>query len=247
MPGVEIQLGWQWQRTRPIASLLRALLGVCLITIVANPWVPFARGQGASPADLRHQWTALAKDLKRAGELYRDNKFDESAALVHKVAAKISSVPISDDATISKMKDKVQIGLDRALVVLKEQGMTFDEAPAVKAPGDRKGNGKSFVHDIVPIILAKCGGCHVQGTKGDVSLASFDALTTPTDSGLGLVVPGESGQSKFIEVIESGEMPKGKKKISPKELKTLREWIDGGAQFDGPNPSDTLDTLAAAK
>ena len=100
---------------------------------------------------------------------------------------------------------------------------------------------------MVPIILAKCGGCHVQRASGEVSLASFEALTTPAESEFGWIVPGKSDQSRFIEVIEAGEMPKGKKKITPKELKTLREWIDAGAPFDGSNPSDTLDSLADAK
>ena len=86
----------------------------------------------------------------------------------------------------------------------------------------------SFVKDVAPIISAKCGTCHVTASRGRYNIKSYQALM---DSDT--VTAKKPEDSLFIELIENGEMPKGGKKVSKKELETLKNWISAGAVFDG--------------
>ena len=54
------------------------------------------------------------------------------------------------------------------------------------------------------------------------------------------ITPSDPADSNFIEVIESGEMPKGGLKVSDSELGTLKQWIAQGAKYDGDNKSKPL-------
>lgn len=184
------------------------------------------------------QWTEFARSLRRAGELFREEKFEESAALVREVAAKIPSMPKSDDPTTTVMRTKVQKGVQKARELLGAHGITIEDSP-VKAPKA----GTSFVKDVVPILMAKCGNCHVRENRGEVSLATFDALTLPNGTTPALVQANASAESELIRVIESGEMPKGRGKVSAKQLAILKAWIDEGATSDMPDPAATIDTL----
>ena len=95
----------------------------------------------------------------------------------------------------------------------------------------------SFTNDVAPIINAKCGTCHVRASRGRYNIKSYKALID-SDS----VDAKNPDDSLFIEVIESGEMPKGGLKVSDKELETLREWISQGAKFDGDRESAAINT-----
>ena len=95
----------------------------------------------------------------------------------------------------------------------------------------------SFKNDVAPIINAKCGICHVRASRGRYNIKSYKALID-SDS----IDTKNPEDSLFIEVIESGEMPKGGLKVSSRELKTLKEWISQGANFDGDNESAAINT-----
>lgn len=99
------------------------------------------------------------------------------------------------------------------------------------------GDQISFTNDVAPIINAKCGTCHVRASRGRYNIKSYKALID-SDS----VDAKNPDDSLFIEVIESGEMPKGGLKVSDKELETLREWISQGAKFDGDRESAAINT-----
>ena len=103
----------------------------------------------------------------------------------------------------------------------------------------------SFKNDVAPIINAKCGICHVRASRGRYNIKSYKALID-SDS----IDTKNPEDSLFIEVIESGEMPKGGLKVSDKELDTLKRWIAEGAKFDGGDakkPLMTADAVARAR
>ena len=99
--------------------------------------------------------------------------------------------------------------------------------------------GVSFVREVAPVLMTRCGGCHVTGKKGDFQMQSYEGLMKS-----GVVQRGVGAASRLVEVIETGDMPRGGGKVAPQELALLVRWIDAGAAFDGPDPTLRIDRLA---
>ncbi|MFM8292287.1 MAG: c-type cytochrome domain-containing protein, partial [Planctomycetia bacterium] len=103
------------------------------------------------------------------------------------------------------------------------------------------GQAVSFSKQVAPILAAKCGGCHIAGRKGGFQMASYAGLMQS-----GMVQRGAANASRLVEVILSGDMPRGGGKVAPDEVGTLMKWIDGGAAYDGKDPAIPLDQLLRA-
>ncbi|WP_197167828.1 c-type cytochrome domain-containing protein [Neorhodopirellula pilleata] len=114
--------------------------------------------------------------------------------------------------------------------------------PGTPATGTPATGGVSFVGEVAPILASKCGGCHINGSKGGFSLATFAALMKGPPEGV-VIFAGDTVGSRLIETIETGDMPRGGGKVSPAELMTLKKWINEGAKFDGTDPSVQLTSL----
>lgn len=118
------------------------------------------------------------------------------------------------------------------------------EAAAFLGPRPAAAGGPqavSFVKQVAPILVARCGGCHVTGKKGGFQMASYEGLMKT-----GAVQRGVGDASRLIEVIESGDMPRGGGKVPPDELATLKRWIDAGAACDAADPATEIAALAGA-
>jgi hypothetical protein len=110
--------------------------------------------------------------------------------------------------------------------------------PSATPPGPGKDApvaGPSFTKEVAPLLVRSCGGCHVTGRRGDFQMASYDALMRS-----GMVQKGVGNASRLVEVILSGDMPRGGGKVPAADLATLVKWIDLGAAFDGPDPAAPL-------
>ena len=57
------------------------------------------------------------------------------------------------------------------------------------------------------------------------------------------IFPRKSQGSRIVEVIETGDMPRGGAKVTKDELAALAKWIDEGAMFDGPNETTAVRQL----
>ena len=118
-----------------------------------------------------------------------------------------------------------------------------DAATAVATtpkPAKPKDNSLSFAKQIAPILLRNCGGCHIQGSRGQLNFASYSALTDSTKK---LVVAGEAMDSHLLQVIESQQMPP-QRPVSESDVKLIRKWIEEGAKFDGKDESASMATYA---
>lgn len=103
------------------------------------------------------------------------------------------------------------------------------------------GQAISFSRQVAPILLGKCGGCHVAGGKGGFQMASYAGLMQT-----GMVQRGAGNASRLVEVILTGDMPRGGGKVSPEQVGTLMKWIDAGAPYDAADPTIPLDQLVRA-
>ncbi len=106
-------------------------------------------------------------------------------------------------------------------------------------------NGQiSFTESVAPILVSRCGNCHITQSKGNFSMASYATLMKGPPEGV-VIFAGDTAGSRLIETIESGDMPRGGGKLTTAELAVLKAWIQSGAKFDGVNSDAPLDNSPA--
>lgn len=208
-----------------------------------------------------------------AGKAYQSNDFAATQAALDKAVQQIgialkTGSPVIYDALIPSMKRVVN-----ARVMLELEGVpvapfSIPERPAAEMPAKPgmstepavpadtemifnlpdgtpgSTDGVSFVSQVAPILASKCGGCHINGSKGGFSTSTFAALMKGPPEGV-VIFAGDTVGSRLIETIETGDMPRGGGKVSPAQLATLKQWINEGAKFDGSDPSVQLTSLTA--
>ena len=97
----------------------------------------------------------------------------------------------------------------------------------------------NFERDVAPVLAKYCVGCH-NGTDqaGELSLESYADLQKGGKKGA-VMLPGRADASLMVRAL-TGEVeppmpPPDNPRPSDQEIKTLRDWIDGGAA--GPSGS----------
>ena len=94
-----------------------------------------------------------------------------------------------------------------------------------------------FNKDIKPILKARCYECHSESAKKEKAGYVFDNLERfKGDIGpKGQIVPGDVERSNFLELLTRDKdpmPPSGKDRVTPKELKLIRTWIEEGASLE---------------
>ncbi len=93
-----------------------------------------------------------------------------------------------------------------------------------------------FSTEVKPILNKHCISCHggVKKTSGFSVLFESDALGV-NQSGKPFIIPGNASKSEFIKRLHYTDpemrMPYKKPALSEKEIKTLTDWIDQGANW----------------
>ncbi len=100
--------------------------------------------------------------------------------------------------------------------------------------GDRITDGQDpadtlvyFSRDIQPIFNANCGGCHVGGNQGGLTLDSYATLMKGGDSGP-VVRAGLPDSSLLVQRIEGTiqpRMPLAGQPLSAADIQAIRRWI----------------------
>jgi len=200
-----------------------------------------------SPAEIR-------RHLDEARELLDDGKPVKARALVQSAAAELAAlleldkVPAGARPLIDvcrQLRDDLELeGVDVAEITIprmkaaRPKPEKTTEAPA--RPAARPAVGISFTQQVAPVLVAHCGGCHVSGRKGGFQMQSYAGLMQA-----GVVQRGAANASRLVEVIETGDMPRGGGRVAPQELALLVAWINAGAVFDGPDPTSPLGAAPA--
>ena len=224
--------------TRFLAGFQLAALALLLVGFASRPVVAATSAQTRAAG-------ALNTQIRRAGSLYAQGKFEESAAVVKAVQGRMAELAKDADDEVIKLLEPVQNRVIRAHALLELEGIELPtivkiEKPKPPAP---PGGGVSFVKQIAPLLVTKCGRCHVDNARGEFSMVNFAALMKGSSAGV-VVFPGDASGSRIVEMIESGDMPRGVGKLTPAEFKTLKDWITQGAKYDSEDPQVGLKTLA---
>jgi mono/diheme cytochrome c family protein len=111
------------------------------------------------------------------------------------------------------------------------------------------GDGISFSRDVAPIIADACLGCHgAENPRANLRLDTFAGWKRGGRSGPLLVV-GNADNSLIMRALRATDperrMPKGGDALPDERLKTIADWINGGAKFDGRAEDTTLADLIA--
>jgi hypothetical protein len=152
----------------------------------------------------------------------------------------LAATPESGDRTaVAQKADKKA---DKAAAKKAAKADAKAAAKAGMPSGQFPANNISFTKNIAPVLVAKCGRCHVSAARGKFSMATFEALKKGPPEGV-VIMPGKSSGSRLVDVIESGDMPRGGAKVTKAELTAISKWIDEGAKFDGGNEKASLASL----
>jgi len=212
---------------------------------------------GAPTAQQKAEIEAVGDLMAKAGALFKEKKYAECGEVVQQVQQKVEALSATGDAVILRQLEPLYKRLKEGHARLELEGielsplMPLGEAKPKKPPTPEKpktepspaGGGLSFVKHVAPVLVAKCGKCHVEQTKGQFSAASYASLMKGAGTDGKVIFPGDAAGSRLIEVIESGDMPRGGGKLSQLEFDLLKKWINDGAKFDGPDENAAIAKL----
>ncbi len=224
-------------------------------------------GHAAITPDQQKKVSATAAMLTKMDALVKAEKYDDVLKLLPDVQTAVTEL-----ATVPELAVPVANVIKRIDTVrgdLELQGFTLPEfkkpemaKPVPKpvpmpmpAPGTPAGTPPagvpaagevSFVKQIAPFLIAKCGNCHVNQAKGGLNFASYEVLERGFKGKL-MIQKGDAKNSEGVREIESGNMPKGGLKVDAAELAMFKKWINDGAKFDGQDPKAMLASLVGAK
>ena len=121
--------------------------------------------------------------------------------------------------------------LGLGVLLLATRGLAAARTNASASASAAAGGDLSFERDVRPILKAACFHCHGEGERlrGGLDLRLRRFLLQGGEHGP-VIVPGQPEQSRLLELIRKGEMPKGEHKLTAAQIATIGRWIAGGAR-----------------
>lgn len=186
---------------------------------------------------------ALESAARELSTLIRARDDQQAAALLVELESRLAALDGDDTpAPVRRRLSSLERRLRGYRQQLERRGV---ELPNAGGGDDDAMGAAAFRSEIAPLLLAQCGGCHVDRSRGGLSLTSYERLLRGSDSGP-VIVPGNSGASPLIALVESGDMPRGRPKLTGNEIALLRDWIDAGAPATEADRQTPLAQLARA-
>jgi mono/diheme cytochrome c family protein len=217
------------------------------------PCLDFARlttstafAQNTPPGRLtKEQSQKLIEIRKSAGDitsLIRKKDYDEAEKAITAVEESITAFIAETGAT----DDNKIIASVRSM--LTQQKQMLEKRAAMNADageGGEKPTAISFSKDVAPIINSNCVSCHgADNPRGRLNLSTFAAWKQGGQNGR-LLTARSAAQSNLVARISGGQnqMPRGQEALSAAEIKTISDWINQGATFDGTDETKPLRTI----
>ena len=222
----------------------RAGAGLCLAGMALVCLGAAAAFAAAPTTAQRAKIREAAEAVERAEILIKaKKKIPATSKAIEECGALLKEADVENSPDVAKLAGPVLRRLKKAHAEAIGLGLSVGEPPTPAQP-EKRANAKSpkkggattisFGKQIAPLLVAKCGGCHIAKASGGVSMATYTALMQGSaDAGIIVSRQRDGRGSRIVEVIESGDMPRGGGRVSPEELELLVKWIDEGASFDG--------------
>jgi uncharacterized membrane protein len=107
---------------------------------------------------------------------------------------------------------------------------TSGAAAATTAPAADSGAAVSFSKDLMPIISNTCISCHGgEKTSKGLDMKTFDSLMAGSQNGP-VITAGDAANSKLVQSIQSGKMPKRGTLLTAAQLQLFVDWVNAGAK-----------------
>ena len=171
-----------------IARLTLAVLALFLTTD--------SFGQAPTPKQ-KQAVKQIKTNLDRAGKQFKANKFDASGQYINQAIAQMAAVSAKASPEVLELLKPEFARLEKAHKLLSAAGQKLSAMQPLPQPSNGDAAAVSFVKSIAPIIVAKCGNCHVNQNRGDFSAATFAALDGSTTLAYGL-----PDDARLIQVID---------------------------------------------
>lgn len=213
-------------------------------------WLPVQSGWAIvliqPPINLKQ----LGEKTKEAAKLYSGGKMEEAAKLIDEAQRDLALL-LSENPSpqFRKVAEPQYQRIARAHGLIEIEGVDIEPLRSwEELISGSTANGEkpiSFKDEIAPILVGACLNCHITGNQGRFSMRNYEGLMRGSAAGK-VVFPGGSRGSRLVELIESGDMPRGGGQVQPEQLEKLKKWIDQGAKFDGPDSKVSLQVLVRA-
>lgn len=208
--------------------------------------------EAAVTPEQTEQAKATFEVLKEAGERALAGDYEAAKRLLGEAQETIKKLQgDGKDSDVARLVAPLEAGLKARQRFLAAHGINVPgmEKPAASKPSTpgtpAPANGAvSFVNQVAPIFLQRCNNCHVTGTRGNFSMANFSSMMRGAN-GIEMISPGKGADSRLIEVLESGDMPRGGGPLPKDQIALISKWIDEGAKFDGPDANAPLTGLVS--
>ncbi|MGI9456940.1 MAG: c-type cytochrome domain-containing protein, partial [Aeoliella sp.] len=207
----------------------------------------------ASFAEQRRDIVRVSQLLKTAERMAGKQRTEDAIAAFTEAQESLTRHSGELDPKLKRLFDRAVVQIERTRADLLKSGLELPplaiiDIATAEPPMERPRSGGetsdevSFVNDVAPLFIGKCGRCHVQGSKGGLNLATYNNLMRGSKSG-GIVVKGSSEESLIVQVIEGNEMPPSGEPVAQQVTQRLISWINAGAKFDGDDPDKPLAQL----
>lgn len=215
------------------------LIGLAVLCAVGTCLCSVADCSAQDAQAVRRELSAARNLTRRAADLQRAGKLEEAAAALTQSQERLTKLLDGAADDVRKQAQPTWQSIQSTHAALQLEGVTLPSLQPLTALMTAAESGPSFTGAVAPILTKHCGRCHIERQEGGLSIASFNTLMNEAPGGA-IVLPGDAEGSRLVDVIESGDMPRGGGKLSPPELETLRKWIAAGAKFDGTDPNARL-------
>jgi hypothetical protein len=229
-----------------------ALVSCTILT--AALLVSVARGEISG--DQQAQVAALKTAIDQAARLFKQEKFTESAAEVAKCQTLLARTAAGADAEMLTALEPAHARLRKAHTLFAVRGISLPALSAITAPSNPSAEvtprtpdatpqptGEiSFTQNVAPILVARCGMCHVGRNMGQFSMATFASLMQGSENGQ-MIEAGLPDESTLVMLVETGDMPPPRPRPRPvpkDEVQVLKDWVAQGAKFDGADEEQPL-------
>lgn len=207
---------------------------------------------GATLAEQRRELRAAATAIRSAARLANAQRGEDAAETFIEAQTKLQAIASGLDPKLRKSFERTIEDLAQAHAELTKAGIQLPPLAKIEATEEKgapgladspppPGSQISFVKEVAPLLLSKCGSCHVDQSRGQFSMATYNSLMRGTRDA-SVIEVGSGAESRLIDVIVSGSMPPNGE-VSPAETQRLLRWINQGAKFDGDNPDTPLRDL----